>query len=207
MHEQHLCDGLHQQVWRNSIFSTEQSCNGYLELLISSLNQTIDPIRTLSMQSSRLTILTTTATGRMELTPLKLRLARTTLGSSPDKSLCFTQQPSTSSLCHLELSIPGGSPNTATTDATPTAGHSRHAQMVLSTMIPASSTPIPAAATHSHAMSLDKRQSRSPINSEHQMYDACLKPRIKHAHNLNINAAACTLRGSSHLSSKRQYTF
>ncbi|KAL4207012.1 hypothetical protein AB4K20DRAFT_1870581 [Rhizopus microsporus] len=52
MHGQHLCDGLDQQVWRNPIFSTEQSRNGYLELLLSSLNQTIDSIRTLSMQSS-----------------------------------------------------------------------------------------------------------------------------------------------------------
>ncbi|CAO3701123.1 hypothetical protein G6F70_000835 [Rhizopus microsporus] len=48
------------------------------------------------------------------------------------------------------------SPYTATTDATPTVGHSHHAQLATSTMVSASSTPSSATATHSHAISLDK---------------------------------------------------
>jgi hypothetical protein len=68
----------HLQLWRNSTFSTEQSRDGYLEILLLSLNQIIDSIRTLRMQSSRCTIPTTTATDRMDLAPLNLHLSNKT---------------------------------------------------------------------------------------------------------------------------------
>ncbi|PHZ07829.1 uncharacterized protein RHIMIDRAFT_295561 [Rhizopus microsporus ATCC 52813] len=189
------------------------------------------------MQPSRCTIPTTTATDRIGRAPLNLHLDRPTLGPSLDRSLCITQQPSTPNLCHLELSPTGGmgeclftgmasstrptiscstvehdSPDTATTDATPAASHSHHAQLALSPLVPASSpSSSPSSSTTSApslAASLGKRRSISSVNSEeYQMDDACLEPRPKRARQLTINAAARTLLDSSHLGSKRQYAF
>lgn len=103
LYGQYVSHRLYQEVRRNEITQTEQPRDDHLETLFSQLHTAFHSLCTFENEPSRCSFTCDGSTNRMDITETNVPLSKSPMGTPPLGSICFTTEPSTSSVCELEL--------------------------------------------------------------------------------------------------------